>query len=161
MPPLNPANQYPYRAGRSFYRRFLPSKRRRRKSHKSGAGARSPEGPEEDSLVDAPATEFREKERHRERKSSRYRRSDDDDRVVVEEVVVVRDKIPRESINGHGGRREKSRYRREEDEESLVDSVDRNEAEKIVRRRERERRNGPVEVDVREKRREYYDRERG
>jgi hypothetical protein len=105
--------------------------------------------------------EVREKEKHRDRRSSRYR-----DDGFVEEVVVVREKIPRE--NGHSARRQRetSRYRqKEEDEESLVDSVDRNEAEKIVRRRERDRRNGPVPVfeereRVREKRREFYEKER-
>lgn len=66
--------------------------------------------------------------------------------------------------NGNGGRREREwrkEREREEDEESLVDSVDRNEGEKIVRRRERERmRNGGVEDErVREKRREYYERD--
>jgi hypothetical protein len=102
--------------------------------------------------------EEREKERHRDRKSGRYR---DDD--LVEEVIVIRDKIPRE--NGVRRAKSRSRYKeREEDEESLVDSVDRNEAEKIVRRRERDRRNGPVPIDeeryrVREKRRQFYERE--
>jgi hypothetical protein len=154
LPPVTQANPRPRHSGRSFYRRFLPSKRRRRKSHRSGAGAHSPE---DDSLVDAPVREEREKERHRDRdRRSRYR-----DDGVVEEVVVVREKIPREN----GVRREKSRSRyRDEDEESLIDSVDRNEAEKIVRRRERDRRNAPVPVfeereRVREKRMEFYDRE--
>jgi hypothetical protein len=62
--------------------------------------------------------------------------------------------------NGVRRERDRSRYReKEEDEESLVDSVDRNEGEKIVRRRERERiRSGGDEerYQVREKRRVYY-----
>ena len=69
----------------------------------------------------------------------------------------------REKVRENGGHRERSRSRyRADDEESLIDSVDRNEAEKIVRRRERERlRNGGDEerYKVREKRREYYERE--
>jgi len=98
--------------------------------------------------------EEREKERHRERRSSKYR-----DDVGLDDVPVV---VAREN----GVRREKSRsrYTDREEEQSLVDSVDRNEAEKIVRRRERERRSRPVEFEeerykVREKRRDYYERD--
>lgn len=98
--------------------------------------------------------EEREKERHSHRRSSRYR---DDAGVDEVPILVVRE---------NGVRREKSRsrYTDREEEQSLVDSVDRNEGEKIVRRRERERRNGPVLVEeeryrVREKRRDYYERD--
>ena len=138
-------------SGRSFYRRFLPSKRRRRKSHKSGAGARSPE---DDSLIDAPVREEREKERHRDRRSSRYR-----DDLGVDDVPVFAARENRVRVE-----KSRSRYTDREEELSLVDSVDRNEGEKIVRRRERERRNGPVLVEeerykVREKRRDYYERD--
>jgi hypothetical protein len=131
------------RSGRSFYRRFLPSKRRRRKSRRI-----DPRSPEDDSLVDAPAREDREREKHRDRR--RYR---DDE----ESVVVVREKI-RE--NGHG-RRERDRRYREEDEVSLVDSVDRNEGERIVRERVRSGDGDRDRYRVREKRREYYEKDVG
>ncbi len=79
--------------------------------------------------------EHRESEKHRERRQTRG-----DDSGVEFVVVTDRSKSKvRENGGGLRREREKSRYRREEDEESLVDSVDRNEAEKIVRRRERAR----------------------
>jgi hypothetical protein len=133
------------RSGRSFYRRFLPSsKRRRRKSRKTDT-----RGTEDDSLVDAPAREDREREKHRDRR--KYR---ENDTIVDEKVSIVKE---------NGRPRDRRKYR-EEDEESLVDSVDRNEGEKIVRQRAVRERNGGANGEgyrVREKRREYYDRNAG
>jgi hypothetical protein len=62
--------------------------------------------------------------------------------------------------NGHG-RRESDRRYREEDEESLVDSVDRNEGERIVRVRVRNGDGDRERYRVREKRREYYEKDTG
>jgi hypothetical protein len=134
------------RSGRSFYRRFLTSKRRRRKSRKTDA-----RGAEDDSLVDAPAREDRERERHRDRR--KYR---EDDTLVDERVTVVKE-------DGRDRDRDRRKYR-DEDEESLVDSVDRNEGERMVRVRAMRERNGGADRErsrVREKRREYYERDAG
>lgn len=131
-------------SGRSFYRRFLPSKRRRRKSHRIDA-----RGAEDDSLVDAPEREDRDREKHSDRR--KYR---EDDNFVDEKITVVRE---------NRSNRDRRKYR-EEDEESLVDSVDRNEGERIVRERARRERNGGADGEryrVREKRREYYERDAG
>ncbi len=154
--PYAPANLRVCHLDRSFYRRFLPRKRRKRKSYRTDT-----RNPEDDSLVDSPIREHRESEKHRERRHTRG-----DDSGV--EFVVVTDRSKSKVIENGGGlrrEREKSRYRREEDEESLVDSVDRNEAEKIVRRRERARMEngggGDERYRVREKRREYFERDEG